>query len=334
VGFFDHIDQGEYKTFEKVAQKLRSDFLFVAILDRGIMSKYNIISVPSILLLKTFDEQKDLFEAAFSPEEIESFVRVHSIPLMDDIGPENFIRYQQSSLPLAYLFVETDQQRTEVGSIVKNVAREFRNLVNFVTVNATLYGPHANRLNLLKTEWPAFVIHDQGNNSKYPFDSSQSWDKETVRDFVQAVLDGKIEPFLRSQPIPEKNDGPVKVVVTKEFDKIVLDNKKDVLVEFYAPWCGHCKKLAPTYEQLGEIFKEDPNIVIAKMDASENDLPAKSSISIEGLPTIVLFQANSINHPVVYEGDRSLKDLLDFVREHAVNTVIEETNTKHTKEDL
>ena len=54
-------------------------------------------------------------------------------------------------------------------------------------------------------------------------------------------MDGKIEPSIKSEPIPESQDGPVKVVVAHNYDDIVLDDSKDVLLEFYAPWCGHCK---------------------------------------------------------------------------------------------
>lgn len=42
------------------------------------------------------------------------------------------------------------------------------------------------------------------------------------------------------------------VVVADTFDKIVNNPDKDVLVEFYAPWCGHCKNLEPSYTELGE----------------------------------------------------------------------------------
>lgn len=44
----------------------------------------------------------------------------------------------------------------------------------------------------------------------------------------------------------------MQVVVAENFDEIVNAEDKDVLVEFYAPWCGHCKNLEPKYKELGE----------------------------------------------------------------------------------
>ena len=44
----------------------------------------------------------------------------------------------------------------------------------------------------------------------------------------------------------------VQILVAENFDSIVNDDSKDVLIEFYAPWCGHCKNLEPKYKELGE----------------------------------------------------------------------------------
>lgn len=75
---------------------------------------------------------------------------------------------------------------------------------------------------------------------------------ENFEKFLNDLKDNKVEPYLKSEPIPDDNSGPVKVAVGKNFDEIVTNNNQDTLIEFYAPWCGHCKKLTPIYDELGE----------------------------------------------------------------------------------
>jgi len=69
-----------------------------------------------------------------------------------------------------------------------------------------------------------------------------------IKKFISDFKAGKLVPFLKSEPIPAENDDPVKVIVGKNFNDVVLNPESDVLVKFYAPWCGHCKKLAPVWE--------------------------------------------------------------------------------------
>lgn len=96
------------------------------------------------------------------------------------------------------------------------------------------------------------------------------------------------------------------------FDKIVKDSSKDVLVEFYAPWCGHCKSLIPTYEKLSTAYSADSNIVIAKIDADKHkDIGGRYGVS--GFPTIKFFPKGNKETPEAYEGARELNDFVNFI---------------------
>ena len=59
--------------------------------------------------------------------------------------------------------------------------------------------------------------------------------------FVEAFEAGTLKGSVKSEPIPESQDEPVIKVVALNWEEIVMDPTKDVLVKYYAPWCGHCK---------------------------------------------------------------------------------------------
>merc|ERR550537_1656481 len=83
---------------------------------------------------------------------------------------------------------------------------------------------------------------------------------------------GKLKPHLKSETVPESQPGPVFILVGSTFESIVKSPSKDVLVEFYAPWCGHCKKLEPIFREVAKKLEGVRSIVIAKIDATANDV--------------------------------------------------------------
>ena len=167
-------------------------------------------------------------------------------------------------------------------------------------------------MNLKVGEWPGFSIHYPKENSKFPFSGAIT--TESIREHVAGVLSGSVQPSVKSEPVPA-TQGNVKIVVGKNYNEIVKQSGKDVLIEFYAPWCGHCKKLTPIYDELGDFYAENEHLVIAKMDATENDLPADAPFQVQGFPTIKFIKADGT--VLSYEGDRSLEDFKKFITEHA-----------------
>merc|ERR1712039_142962 len=132
-------------------------------------------------------------------------------------------------------------------------------------------------------------------------------------EFVTEFDEGKLKPYIKSEPIPAENDGPVKIVVGENFNEIVKDPTKDVLIEFYAPWCGHCKKLAPIYDELGEKFAGE-DVEIVKMDATANDVPPQ--FDVKGFPTLYWLPKGS-KKPTSYNGGREIDDFIKYIAEHA-----------------
>jgi len=157
------------------------------------------------------------------------------------------------------------------------------------------------------------AIDDHVNSQKYRF--SEEFSVENIKKFVTDFLGGKLKSYIKSEPIPV-NDGAVKVVVGETFNDIVLDNSKDVLIELYAPWCGHCKKLIPIYDELAESLADVENVVIAKMDAVANDSP-HGKYQAKGYPTILFAPAGKKDSPIPYSGERDVKTFTEFLKKNS-----------------
>ena len=102
-------------------------------------------------------------------------------------------------------------------------------------------------------------------------------------------------------------------LIPSNFDDIVLRSGKPALVEFFAPWCGHCKKLAPVYEELATNFEAAKDkVTIAKVDADEEKELGRR-FGVQGFPTIKWFDGKS-ETPEDYTGGRDIESLSDFIQ--------------------
>jgi len=324
VAFVDDESSAPATVFKNAADEHRDDYLFGLATDAEVLKAAG-VTAPALVLYRSFDEPTVTFSkpiSSITSEQIVEFLNDNKVPLLDEVSQDNYGVYAESGLPLAYLFIaEDDSKREQYLADLKPIAQKHKGKINFVTIDAVKFVEHGKALNLDGEKFPAFVIQNLEKQLKYPL----SQDKELTVSAISAHADqyvaGKLEPILKSEPIPESQEGPVHVLVGKTFDSDVFDDKKDVFVEFYAPWCGHCKRLAPTWDTLAERYgNAKDTLLIAKMDATENDLPPSVPFRVSGFPTLKFKPAGSRDF-VDYEGDRSLESLIEFVEATAKNAI-------------
>ena len=116
---------------------------------------------------------------------------------------------------------------------------------------------------------------------------------------------------LNVQEVSVGSDTPIDI--TDNFKQLVIDSQEDVIVMFYAPWCGWCKKMLPDYNKLASHFKDlSSKLKIMKIDATAYQVQHEN-VKIYGFPLVHYFKAGDKQNPVEYKGNRSFDDLVNYV---------------------
>jgi len=166
-------------------------------------------------------------------------------------------------------------------------------------------------------KFPSFVVKTKVD-SKRKFILDGEFTAESAVAFVKKVEAGEQQPTVKSEMMPPGGlggDDPMKYAVGDNVEELVFQKDKDVFLEIFAPWCGHCKQLAPEYEKIAlKVERENLQdmVVIAKMDGTANDAPVEE-IDWAGFPTLLYFKAGD-RTPTKYKGGPSAKGLWHFIR--------------------
>lgn len=271
-------------------------------------------SDEKIVLVKQFDERRNDFEGEFTAEEIAAFVGSNSLPLFIEFTQESAQRIFSGEVKQHLLLFakKTEEGYQAYNDTMRALGEQYRGKFLFVSIDMDKdeNSRIAEFFGLGKDDYPAVRLINLGDQLVKYKPTSASLEKDELSAFIEEYNAGKLKPHLLSQDQPEDWDAnPVKVLVGTNFDEIAFDKTKDVLVEFYAPWCGHCKKLSPIYDELAEAFKDNEKIVVAKIDSTANEL---EHTQIQSFPTLKLYKAES-NEVVEYNGERTLEGLTKFL---------------------
>ncbi|XP_061686468.1 protein disulfide-isomerase [Syngnathoides biaculeatus] len=313
IGFFKDVESVGAKAFEKAAEAVE-DIPFGTTSDDAVFTKFE-VSQDGIVLFKKFDEGRNTFDGDLTKENILSFVKSNQLPLVieftEQTAPKIFGGEIKSHILMFLPKASSDFQ--DKMDQFKKAAESFKGRILFIFIDSDVDDNQRilEFFGLKKEECPAIrLITLEDEMTKYK-PESDAITAEGIVAFCTQFIDGKLKPHLMSQDIPEDWDKtPVKVLVGKNFEEVAFDPKKNVFVEFYAPWCGHCKQLNPIWEKLGEKYKDSADIIVAKMDSTANEVEA---VKVHSFPTLKFFPAGEERKVIDYNGERTLEGLTKFL---------------------
>ncbi|KAJ8901979.1 hypothetical protein NDN08_004180 [Rhodosorus marinus] len=309
-------DETKEAEFEKIARATKGDlagngaFFKASAADAEALIAKSKASAGQVIL-KTFGEEEAEYSTVDVSEKLGDICTGAATPLFGELSRDTAQTYIES--PCVILFAEPgNAKHDEQKKVMTDAARQLvgNGKVKFAWIDAKELGSFKDQLGV--TADPALAIVEFDGLTKYLFE--EEFTADSVAAWTKKYIAGELKPNLKSAAKPEKNDEPVKVIVGSTWEELVMDDTKDVLVEQYAPWCGHCKKLAPIYDELASKLSGVESIVIAKMDATENDAPPPHAA--KGYPTLTFFPAGKKDKPIPYNGGRTLKEFAEFLHKN------------------
>jgi len=310
-------------TYEIVA-RANDDILFAHCGAAACQEKFS-VQAGTVVLFKKFDEGRvDL--ATFDENQLSEFVKANSAPITMPFDEKCAQMIFGKNVAGLFLYRDKNSEKSAaLEAAVKAAAVQLKGKIQVVITDITegLETKLAEYIGMTAADLPSIRIHDTRSELK-KYTMAGEISEANIMAFVDEWINGKLQATLKSEEIPAEQKDAVYTLVGKSHDTIVMDATKDVLVEYYAPWCGHCKTLAPILEELAGALKHNTNLVIAKMDSTANEC---DSVSVKGFPTLKFFPANKKDAPMDFSGDRTVAGFTKFLTEHSTNAV-------KAKEDL
>jgi len=320
VGYFKSLENNPaVSVFNGIAQ-VTDSAVFALTTQQDLFDEAKVTADNQVVLYKKFDEGRNDLTEEVTQENLMKFVHSNQLALVTEFNQETAQKIFGGDIKVHNLLFasKTAANYEKLIGEFRNAAKASRGRVIFVLIDADQDENERvmEFFGLKKADAPTLRLITLGQDMTKYKPATNEITTESVSQFVQDFFDNKLKPHLLTQDLPEDwNAEPVKVLVGKNFNEVARDRSKTVLVEFYAPWCGHCKQLVPTYEKLGQHFESREDVVIAKMDSTVNEL---DDVKVRSFPTIKLFPKNS-DQVVDYNGERTLEAMIRFVESDGVD---------------
>lgn len=305
MAFFGKEDDALYTdAFLKVAEA-EDRITFLHNTDAACATEMN-IPTPGVMFFRKFEEERVTYSGSNSQEDLSNFFKPLMVPTLFKFTEEEIDAIFGQQQNTAILFRKEGQASEAFSTQFELASKEHKGklLFSYSDGSVDIQEKLADFMGVSESDFPTLRVITPAKMLKFKFEDTEHLTSSAVGAWIDSILDGSARPHLKSEPVPEDNNGPVKTIVGTQFDEIVLDSERDVLVKYYAPWCGHCKKLAPIWEELGEVYRDNDKIVIAKFDATANEA---AGVDVRGYPTIIFYPSGGAAQ-VNYEGERDLEN--------------------------
>jgi len=313
LALFADSGTGPNEAFMAAARQLE-DVFFAYSASPQVAERYG-LSAPALRMHFPHDERAAVFAGDMqSVAEIETFVKAHRYAAVSTFDGESAPAIFGDGRAIIFLFRERDASGESAENELREAAKGIQRRLLIAVAGSS--EPMDQRLmdyvGVEPEELPTIrlVASPLASMTKYKFEGKIT--AAALGEFVGDFHAGKLKPHLKSEAAPSSQTGPVHVLVGSTFEAVVKDPTKDVLVEFYAPWCGHCKKLEPIYREVAKKVESVKSLIIAKIDATTNDV---QGVDVEGFPTIKFWRADGKDEPLDYDGDRDTDSFVVWLEE-------------------
>ena len=291
VGLFKDQRSWAVDNFVAAAEQLDGfGYEFGITSDNAVFEAYD-ISNDELVLFKKFEEGRNDFKGkrGWGVDQIKNFAISNSLPLVVEYDPKLALRISENENSALYLITSSrSEEFVAHKDLMNRIAQDNKGKLIPVLVDIESKGTEEllENLGVEKAEIPTARFFKNENEIFMYQDDEISESKISV--FMNDAKRGRIKPMThtKSEELPTNWDsGNVKILVGKNFQDVV-DSSKKVFAFFYSPEISACLDLEPLWEQLGEDFKGREDLLIARIDMSNNEVP---SVDVPTIPSMILF---------------------------------------------
>lgn len=307
--FYGKISDSERSVYEFAALNVK-DFEFFES-DKESDAVLAGVTVPRIVVY--LDGEKFEYEGNVSTLDLVKFMekfKPAKVHRFNDQTAKMIFDYQSTT----FFFLSDSETATSNSVLLKRLANEYKQtfIFTFCDLNSKPNGAKlSDALGILSSSQPIAVIVDfQDAFNKY---KTIDISPEGIEGFIKSYINKELTPYYKSQPedTPESDNG-VRIITGINYESIVMDPSKVVVVLYYTPEHPKCLEFLPKYERLAKETRRWKDLVVGKFDLSKNEV---KGLKIKMIPAVKIFPKDN-KEGLIYGGQMIKSDLKDNLRQY------------------